>query len=130
MQKYLLGLILLSFSFQGFTCEKLKGRYIQNKKTIEFVETFCLDEGRANSQNCKLLLMKKCPFSQIQKDLSVKDFLGPIGNPGFGLCHKLGGSPQIYELEFSKDQWKPYARCLSQDKKEFVDIETLVQHYP
>lgn len=121
---------MMGFFCQSFACEKMKARYVFNKKKIETTELFCIEGSKANSLNCQQLLFKKCPFSKIEKNLSFQDFIGPIGSPGFGLCHHLEGSPQLYEIEVTQNTWKSFSRCISKDKKEFVDIEDLVHHYP
>jgi len=114
---------------QVFACEKLTTRYIDHKKPIIQKEVLCFEDEKPSSKNCTPILNKKCYFSKIKTDVSFKQFISPMGSPGFGLCYHLGGLPQIYEVEI-KGQWKIFDRCFSADKKEFVDIDNLIRLYP
>lgn len=114
----------------ALACEKFKTRFVLNKKTVTSTEKLCFENEKPSSENCIPLLNPKCAFSKMKKELSIKQFIGPVGSPGFGLCHSLGGSPQIYEVEIKKGEWKNFDRCFTPDKKDFIDIDLLVKHYP
>jgi hypothetical protein len=129
VHRYLLTFFLSLNIINSFSCENLNARYVLYKKTIITNEKFCFENSRPNSENCNPILNPKCPFSIIRKDIKFKDLNGNIGNPSFRLCHRLQGSPQIYDVEIGKNNWSTFSRCFSQDLKEFVDLDNLVRYY-
>ncbi len=131
MKYLLLVFIFCLFTLESaFACGKFRTRFVLNKKTVTSFEKLCFENDRPSSENCIPLLNPKCAFSKLKPELSIKQFIGPVGSPGFGLCHRLGGSPQIYEVEIKKGEWKNFDRCFTPDKKDFTDIDMLVRHYP
>lgn len=107
----------------------MQTRFILNKKVINQNEKVCIDGNTANSPECISMMNTKCPFSEIDKNLNYRDFILPVGSPGFNICHHLGGSPQSYEIKTKSGKWEHYERCFSKDKKHFVDIDSLIKNY-
>ena len=113
----------------SFACEVMPTRFILNKKVINQNEKVCIEGNTANSRECISMMNPKCPFSEIDKNLNYRDFVLPVGSPGFNICHHLGGSPQLYEIKMKSGKWEHYERCFSKDKKHFIDVDNLVKNY-
>lgn len=107
----------------------METRFVLNKKEITQKEKICIDKDTASSPDCVSMMNTKCPFSKIDKNLNYRDFVQPVGSPGFNLCHHLGGSPQLYEIKSKEGKWEQYERCFSKDKKQFVDVDELIKNY-
>lgn len=54
------------------------------------------------------------------------DLAGSLGSPGFKLCRKVGGEPQLLEY-FDGEKWWSADRCLFARDGSFVDTGILVK---
>lgn len=68
---------------------------------------------------------KKCTnIHRFPTSIEIKNFFAPVGSPGFKLCKKLQGSPQIMEYWTGK-KWVLTSRCIF-SKDEYVEIDYLI----
>ena len=117
---------LSSFAGENLTCENGKFRSVIKGKT-EFIDSlYCYDATKTQlfSKSCEL---KSCPAFSYPESLNFREFLGPYGNPAFGVCRKVGGIPEI--LEFKADnKWYKLDRCLFKDGS-YVSTDYLAHFY-
>lgn len=119
--------LLILFIETAMACEVKSIRYVYDSKTVVQKNTVCLSKNKANSENCQDMANAKCfASSWLKEKVPFKDLVQSVGSPGFNLCHKRGGLPQLYEIEMSPGKWMNYERCQSADLKEFIDIDDLI----
>ncbi len=77
-----------------------------------------------HSPNCE---NSSCVTEDENFVFNMNDLLSSVGKPGFELCRKLNGTPQI--IEFQVDRiWYRLDRC-SFDEKGFIDTDSLLAKY-
>lgn len=119
--------LLLLLIETAFACEEKPIRFIYDSKTVLQKKIVCLSSNKASSESCQDITSKNCfASSWLKKKVPFKDMVKSVGSPGFNLCHKLGGLPQLYEIETAPGKWENYERCQSADLKQFVDIDDLI----
>jgi hypothetical protein len=114
-------------TLQASDCAQMKIRIIYNKKAVLSNEVLCKIKTKDQmlfylsksclEDKCEILSRKKAP-------ISIKDYYRNIGSPGFKLCNKLGGIPQIFEFSSGKNIWQSTERCLF-GSSDFVEISLL-----
>lgn len=126
----IIAAVTFSFSAYSIECKSFNTRYVDNQQTVLKSETFCVkaESSSASSKNCLFLKNKKCPFHSLTKSDKSEDFITGLGTPAFNLCHKIGGSPQIYEIKIN-EKWSSYNRCFAKKSQEFVDADELYAYY-
>ena len=82
------------------------------------------DKTALVSKNC---LERKCSVFQNPARYSISEFMGDIGKPGFKLCRKIGGKPELIEFSIEKKFYK-LDRCLFPDGN-FSDTSLLLSFY-
>ncbi len=122
-----ISLVCLDFSLhaESIGCIKGKIRFVEGKKEIIQNEDYCyesLPRKIYSSGKCKESF--KC-FAQMTKPIHLKkmDVAGQVGSPGFKICEKIGGVPQIMEF-WDEEEWIKTSRCLFKDSS-YVDIGTI-----
>jgi hypothetical protein len=130
MKSIIMGLCFLtSFALTAQTpdCGVKTTSYFYDRKEVLSKEEVCIHKNKANSRECINPYSERC-FVKIEKDVGYKlrDLMTSTSSPGFNLCHKINGLPQLYAVEIRDGVWREYERCLSQDKKQFVDIADLM----
>lgn len=105
-----------------FKCTKGTISQIADSKEVKETSHFCYnrDHTRLVSHGCQKF---ECvPNKSVGK---FSDYYSEIGTPGFKICRKLGGEPEI--IEFFVDG-KSYSldRCLF--KEEYVNVGFLIKH--
>lgn len=105
------------------TCLKGTIKKLYEMKEITEPSEFCTNaEGN-------VLISKTCEKLDCLKDLplaEVKFNTAGVGTPGFALCRKLGGGPEIVEFQV-KEKWYKLDRCLLKQRSHYVDAGTLFQ---
>ncbi len=119
--------IILSISFaEDLTC--ITGKISQTTfgKTNAEKSTYCFNKNKTTlaSKSC---LNQTCKAYQSTGKVSYKELYSEYGKPGFVLCRKLKGEPQI--IYFYVDN-KPYKldRCTFSDGG-FIDTGLLLEYY-
>ncbi len=113
--------LLLLVTFQNSYGECLQGeiRYIYQKKEFKESSHYCFNATKTS------LTSKSCEQQECLKGLAkVKFSYHGVGTPGFTLCQKYGGKPQILEFKV-KDQWYALDRC--QLKNGYIDTGSLIK---
>ncbi|MBY0413041.1 MAG: hypothetical protein K2Q18_02695 [Bdellovibrionales bacterium] len=112
----------------GFACEVKPIRFMYERKMVYKEIAICIQDNKAFSDQCSDLESSKCFTSEsLQKKIEFKTLIKSTSSPGFNLCHKIGGFPQLYEIEVSPKKWQNFERCQSPDLKQFVDIDDLLK---
>ena len=108
-------------------CIDGKIKHIFHNKEIITNENYCYD-----LESDMLYSSDPCADGKIciSKDLEPIDFKTSelnfeIGSPGFKICEKYNGTPQIIEF-WAETKWKPSSRCIFSDKS-FIDNSSLAQ---
>lgn len=123
---FLLGAISLSaWAGKDFGCIDGKIRYIDGKEEKVVKESYCYDtilRKIYSSGRCKP--NTKC-MADFDKPIMMKvsEVSGETGSPGFKICEKVGGVPQIMEF-WEGNQWVKTARCIFKDGS-YIDNGTL-----
>ncbi len=109
------------------TCQKGSFRMPYNAETkVVEAQTYCFNEDRTElySKDCQ---DRKCTAFNVDIEVKTADILDQKSNPGFNLCRKLGGKPELLEFEASKE-WFALDRCVFKDGS-YVSTGELVRHY-
>jgi hypothetical protein len=90
----------------------------QKKTTDKMI--FIISKSCLNDQ-CEILQRTK-------KKIIIKNYTSNIGSPGFKLCEKLDGVPQIFEFLDQAHRWQSTERCFF-GKNDFVEISLLTREW-
>jgi hypothetical protein len=121
------SLLILSFIYASdLTCsigkitQRTFGKVYSESKEICYNQ----DKNILVSRNCE---NKRCMAYSSKQRFSFNDLFNEKGKPGFVLCRKLGGDPQLIDFYVNN---KPYAldRCTFSDGG-FVDTGHLLRHF-
>lgn len=128
--KFLLALLFPITSWAS-NCNEVQVKIIFDKKPVVTKETLCSEKTPDSmvfyvSKSC---VDKKCEILKRKKeDLTIKNYTGNMGSPGFKLCSELGGVPQIFEFAvIGSTLWQSTDRCLFE--KDFVEISLLSREW-
>lgn len=120
--KLLILLVLLPLSLQAEELKCTKGKIkklLRGKETVE-TASYCTDKKGTIliSEACH---KQKCleKLKGVEFDLARETASG-VGSPGFALCRKLGGSPEIISFKLGKG-WASLDRCLLEPASNYVD---------
>lgn len=113
------GLLIFSFSVHAgkdFGCISGKLRFLEGKTEKIVNETYCYDSLLRkiySSGRCKP--NTKC-MADFDKPIMMKmdELSGERGSPGFKICEKVQGVPQIIDY-WDGDHWIKTARCIFKD---------------
>lgn len=124
-----LVLVLISFSLVAqpdLKCEGGEIRYLLDGKMEFEKSTYCYNADKTVllSYEC---VEKKCAKSFIKSDISKSELSSVIGAPGFSLCRKLSGTPQIIEFR-AEGKWWELDRCVFQ-KQLYLDSAYLFRSF-
>lgn len=127
----MLSSLILLLAAQAFaadlTCQTgtLRMPYDGKTKALES-QNYCYNEDRTElfSKDCQ---NRKCMAFTIDSEVKMSDIMNQHSNPGFNLCRKLGGKPELLEFEANKD-WFSLDRCVFKDGS-YVSTGELVNHY-
>ena len=138
MNKYL-GLVLLLALFipnlnswaasKCMTKKTGKIRYFESEKEVITKEPYCFDSEQQilmSDSKCKSKegQVKTCVASSLDTiKMNSADVFESDGTPGFTICFKNSGTPQLMEYWDGK-KWIKSSRCIFGDNS-FVDISTL-----
>ncbi|WP_413578132.1 hypothetical protein ACLVWU_06275 [Bdellovibrio sp. HCB290] len=89
-------------------------------------QTYCFNEDRTElySKDCQ---SRKCSAFNLEIQVKMADLLNESSNPGFNLCRKLGGKPELLQFEASAE-WFALDRFNFKDGA-FVSTGELMRHY-
>ena len=108
-------------------CIEGKIKYILYNKEIISKENYCFEldlDMLFSSDPCadnKVCISKD--LDPIEFKISEKNF--ETGSPGFKICEKYNGTPQIIEFWTGK-KWQPSSRCIFSDGS-FIDTSSLAE---
>lgn len=123
----------MPFSFAQ-DCRKVDIKYTNKAKTVKEKLFACFVKDKRNpylvSKDC---LDDKCSYLQHpeRNPINLRDTMSEFGSPGFKICHKLGGQPQIFEYEDKERGWLNADRCIFKEGT-FVQtnrLETIWRHF-
>lgn len=109
------------FSFTAFAgkdidCINGKIRYIEGKNEKVIEENYCYDSLLRkiySSGRCKPNTKCMADFDQ-PIPMKMSEVTGEKGSPGFKICEKVGGVPQIIDY-WEGNKWVKTARCVFRD---------------
>ncbi|KHD88643.1 MAG: hypothetical protein OM95_07505 [Bdellovibrio sp. ArHS] len=121
--------LLFSFSFaqSDLHCASGSFRFLTNGVTSTSKSFYCYnsDKTQLYSKECK---NQKCPLAfDSKKYFNFSDLHDENSNPGFNLCRKLDGKPEILEFQADKE-WFKLDRCNFKDGS-FVSTSELLKFY-
>lgn len=122
----ILNLIIFNAWADDLICSKGNIIYTEYQEDKIIKSEFCYNDEKTIllSKKCK---DHKCDAFKNQNTFPIDEFLGETGKPGFKLCRKLGGKPQIIKFSVKKDLFK-LDRCIFNDG-EYADTGYLLEHY-
>lgn len=101
-------------------------RYFYNRKEFKESASYCFNSDKSS------LISQKCEQENCLNQLPLlsfklsKEYKG-LGTPGFILCRKYLGVPQIIEFKVN-DKWYTLDRCtLNGDKDLYIDTGSLLK---
>lgn len=108
------------------TCTRSSFRSVTGGKTSITAHTFCYDKTKTklSSKDCR---RQQCQAFKLKKKFEFQELYQGIGNPGFALCRKLEGHPEILEFQVKKE-WYKLDRCLFKESS-FVNTDQLMSFY-
>lgn len=120
--KLLLLLVLLPLTVQAQELTCIKGKIkklLRGKESVENASYCTNNEGTILvSEAC---YRKNCLSSLPAVDFDItKDMEIGIGSPGFALCRKMKGSPEIITFKHG-EKWLSLDRCIFEPASYFVD---------
>lgn len=127
LSKIILIAGLFAHAEEPLQCEKGQIRSVTSGKVTVTDFKYCYDKATKSqlfSPNCR---SKKCVAFDYPEELRFKEFIGPTGSPGFKVCRKVGGIPQIVEFSVS-GKWYKLDQCVFQDGS-FVNSDYLAHYY-
>lgn len=110
------------------TCREAEIKIIYDKRPILSKEMMC---EKKLSNNLTYYMSPRCEkgdcavLKRKKSNLIIPNYIGNIGSPGFKLCEKLGGVPQIFEFKMDGRDWESTERCLFGE--DFIEISFLTQ---
>lgn len=109
-----------------FKCTEGKIEQISFGKTITETSSYCYNPSKTNllSLHC---YKTHCEQKLSDKKYKIDELLSTIGNPGFNLCRKLNGNPEIITFFVAKTAYK-LDRCIF-SKENYVDTDYLLSLY-
>ncbi len=122
------GCSLISFASlagKDIDCINGKIRYIEGKDEKVMNENYCYDSLLRkiySSGRCKPNTKCMADFDQ-PIPMKMSEVTGEKGSPGFKICEKVGGVPQIIDY-WEGDKWVKTARCVFKDGS-YIDNGTL-----
>ena len=122
------AVLLLSLTANAKDCFLGKLRYLKRGKRVVENSTYCFLKSIKRktpyivSQKCYL---KKCEIIKNgPHPVVVTNSASNYGTPGFKLCEKLQGSPQLFEYK-TKNKWFETGRCIF-GHDSYVEIPYLI----
>jgi len=122
-----------SFTVQLFSshaagaCVDTQVKYFYNAKVVYKNDVICHERlsDRAWSASCEKS-GKDCKIREKIKlaKIEFKKIAGPVGNPWFLACHKVGGLPQSYAYLAGRG-WIEASRCIDPENSSFVDMSEI-----
>jgi hypothetical protein len=123
-----LSFFLVSSMTYALDCQKSKIQYITfGIKSVEN-SYFCTNQYKdlIISNNCK---NKKCyAYKASHLKYRVSSLSSEVGKPGFKLCRKLKGKPQIIRFLVLK-KWYKLDRCIFSTDNSYIDSGSLLKFY-
>ncbi|WP_413580752.1 hypothetical protein [Bdellovibrio sp. HCB288] len=125
LNSLIISLVLASHA-DSLTCTRGVIRQTTGGAVIAEAADYCFNEekNRLISKNCK---NRDCPAFDRLKIVNFSEIYGQHSNPGFNLCRKLEGHPQIIEFKVGKE-WYALDRCVFKDGT-FADVGQLLGFY-
>jgi hypothetical protein len=107
-------------------CIRGELKLIQDPKSMEKNVEYCYDTSRTIlvSKSC---LQFNCSAFAFQGKYSFREISSSVGNPGFALCRRLHGRPELLQF-FADNRFYSLDRCVF-NKTDFVDTGLLLSHY-
>ena len=125
---FTISILSLTTSSNAYSeCIDGKIKHIFYNKEIISNENYCFElesDMLFSSDPCadgKICISKN--FDPIEFKISEKNF--ETGSPGFKICEKYNGTPQIIEFWTGK-KWQPSSRCIFSDGS-FIDTSSLAE---
>jgi hypothetical protein len=104
-------------------------RWLDANQTKSETSQYCFNNDR------NTLVSKNCINGKCKVLKALSDILGTklkiysdVGNPGFNLCHEIGGYPQIIEF-FDSVNWYKLNRCTFNEDQSYLDVGLLLHKW-
>lgn len=127
MSAFLLLLALSAFADEKLTClDAGQLRFLALGSQREEKSAYCFDKTRSvflskscHERDCDAKTRKVCA-------VSPEKLRGQTGNPGFKLCHAVGGAAQILEFHDGA-RWWSMDRCLFVSDGSYMDTGLMLK---